>query len=694
MKENKMPLLSPFPELKKNNLIKETTIDLLQKKWSNEISIKVKDSRKILTDRLPYVFIEAFPSLISTQSTQVESLAVAGQLFANSLVICDDLIDGVSVRNPKAARVIDLVAMQFEAYSLLYAIFPANAVFWDRFREYLGDYAKACSQEKSFTLGKRSWQEYDEALAIDINIGKTGVAKTTIAGLAELEQSDRLMKPLQESISYFYLANQMLDDLLDWKDDLRSSIPSLLLSRIVQESPHKYLGKELEFQIKDLTRQVYYDGHAHYVLNLALQFLDKAENLKIDLPNLSWWDITGKLRYRCQALIQDTDKIVSKNQQRIREQLKFDLTLPSSQSHWQQLAWDALSFTVKQWHLGFGEAQHVMKVFHDGKFHSGDVFQRGIIGDILCDANKFLYGSLQPIIEYEANYLINSHSIAGVGGWSYFPNLPELPPDADDLAQVMQVLLGSNRHTEVEKYCETPLKVLLEDCSYPDGSFETWIVPASNLTPEQERQVQFIKNAWGRGADNDVIANLLYALTLYDKNRFTDVIAQGITYLESQQQCDGSWLSTWYYGAYYGTYVCLRLLVATKPDSPAISKALNFLRSSQLDDGGWGLEKASDPLNTALSLLGLGLAQKCCHKLMDETIAEKALNYLHMNQLEDKGWSKCEFIRMDIGRATGEVKSILSYGSRTITTAFVLEASIVWDRLTSKEIAEKRLVNC
>jgi squalene-hopene/tetraprenyl-beta-curcumene cyclase len=276
------------------------------------------------------------------------------------LVICDDLIDGVSANNPKASGIIDLVAIQFETYSLLYKIFPTNAAFWDRFREYLSDYASACYQEKNFTLGKRPWQEYNEALAMDINIGKTGVAKTTIAGLAELEQSDRLMKPLQDSISYFYLANQMLDDLFDWKEDLRSGIPSLLLSRIVDEFPSKNTGKDLELQIESLVQKLYYDGHAHYVLELAQKFLDRAEDLKVDIPMLPWWDITAKLRSKCQVLMQDTDKIVSKNQKRIREQLKFAIKLPPSQSDWQQIAWDALHFIIKQWNLDWGEARHMM----------------------------------------------------------------------------------------------------------------------------------------------------------------------------------------------------------------------------------------------------------------------------------------------------------------------------------------------
>jgi squalene-hopene/tetraprenyl-beta-curcumene cyclase len=138
----------------------------------------------------------------------------------------------------------------------------------------------------------------------------------------------------------------------------------------------------------------------------------------------------------------------------------------------------------------------------------------------------------------------------------------------------------------------------------------------------------------------------------------------------------------------------LRLLAATQSDSPAIPKALDFLRNSQLADGGWGLEAVSDPLSTSLSLLGLGLTDQSYSYISNCEMVEKALKYLQISQLEDKAWAKCEFIRMELGRATGQVKSVLSYGSRTITTAFVLKASILWHQLMSQEKEKEETASC
>ena len=123
--------------------------------------------------------------------------------------------------------------------------------------------------------------------------------------------------------------------------------------------------------------------------------------------------------------------------------------------------------------------------------------------------------------------------------------------------------------------------------------------------------MEFVRDVYGSGPDNEVIANLLYALTLYDRTRFAEIIQRGVAYLEGQQDLDGRWASRWCEGPYYGIYVCLRLLNTGWHSSPAIKSALSFLRKRQLLDGGWGVDgHKSDPLSTALALLGLDVAQE------------------------------------------------------------------------------------
>ncbi|MFN7256150.1 MAG: prenyltransferase/squalene oxidase repeat-containing protein [Microcystis sp.] len=662
----------------------------LQEMWTNKLIVQgLEDNLHTMCDQQTsfiYLFREAFSS-DSLPVHEMRILALAGQLFASSLVLSDEVMDWAYI-GINIASLLGIQARQFESYHLLYQIFPPNATFWQRFRGYLSQYTQACLEENDFISGKRPWSEYTESVAIQSIKGRTGVAKTAIAGLVELAQEDKYLTQLEESISNFYVANQMLDDLFDWKEDLQTGIPSLLLSRLIDKSPHQYSQEQLEELRKKLNHKIYYQGHANYVLELALKYLDQAEILKEELPELLWWNVTSKLRHQCQTLIEDIAGIVQKNLERAKKQPKFTLTLPPAASEWQQLSWDGLDFIIKQWQLGFGEARHIMVFPQEQGFSSsqeyqyGDVFQRALIADALCDVDEQLGGLLQPLLKEEVNYLLNCQRTTGIGGWSYFPDLPELSPDADDLAQIMQVLFRLGHGAEIVKFCETPLKFLLEDCAYPDGSFETWIIPQNQRTPEQETQAKWAKEAWGTGPDTDVIANLVYALWLYDSQRFSYQIKQGITYLESQQQADGSWLSSWYHGPYYGTYVCLRLLAATKPDSPAISRASNFLKTHQHSDGGWGLTEDSDSLSTALSLLGLAAVAKLGRGEENNNLATPALSFLQSCQQPDKAWENCQFIRMEVGRASGQVYQILSYGSRTITSTFVMKAANAWHQLS------------
>ena len=355
----------------------------------------------------------------------------------------------------------------------------------------------------------------------------------------------------------------------------------------------------------------------------------------------------------------------------------YTVQLPLPSTPWLALAWDGLEFLLHQWQRGFAEARHDMLFPQaqgfsgDREYHSGDVFQRALIADVLCDLNGLLPGQLTPMLSHEVAYLLSCQR--ATGGWSYFPTLPELPPDADDLAQVLQVLWRT-QGPSMAAACEAPLAMLLEHNIHRDGSFETWILPRPPRTPEQELQTAWVQAAWGSGPDHGVMANLLYALALYDRDRFAPVIEAGVAYLQAQQQPEGHWLGSWYEGPYYVTYVCLRLLTLAAPTAGAIDPALDFLQRQQYPDGGWGIS-ASDPLNTALALLGLA-----CAKATPPPPASiaAALAYLQTCQAEDLAWEMQPFIRMELGRAQGQVRQVLFYGSRTITTALVVKAACSW----------------
>ncbi|WP_165423212.1 prenyltransferase/squalene oxidase repeat-containing protein [Ktedonosporobacter rubrisoli] len=653
----------------------------LKQNWTDlELS---NDSAITIYDCYPYLFLGPFPDV---PPAAVADFTLAIKLLASSVFLADKIMDlGPQSPNP-TNTLAHVFALQVEAYTLFQRLFAPDSPFWPRFHTYFDNYLSACQTEKKFALGQLSWKEFDEKVASTIAIGKASLSRCVLAGLSALQGNEQWLDTLTEALDLYNFAYQMFDDLCDWKEDYLHQSPSLLLCRWLPERPEEPKWADLEA----LARELYYDGHACTMLQVAIDAAERALLLTSSIPELTWRIIPTNLLERCESLCRDILKITQANRRRSQRPINFYLELPAARTPCEQLAWQGLQFLIRQWQLGFGEARDVARFpqaqgFNaESEFQYGDVFQRAVISDILTEVSETFKLNLEPIIKDEVGYLLEQRSHDGIGGWRYYPELSEIPPDADDLGQIMQLLLHTDNRAAITRFCEQPLTTLLTENRYDDGSFETWIIPASHRTPQQERHFAYAQTIWGTGPDVDVMANLLYALALYDPARFAEIIHTGASYIEAQQQIDGSWASTWYHGPYYGSFVCARLLAKVKLASPALEKIQAFLLKTQQANGGWGgLDYAkSDPLNTALALLSWSaLAQTGKYRPAD-TVIERGLSFLQQSYDEnDRAWPYVEFILMAEGRLSKNITRIMSYGSQSVTTAFVLKAATAWHRL-------------
>jgi squalene-hopene/tetraprenyl-beta-curcumene cyclase len=117
----------------------------------------------------------------------------------------------------------------------------------------------------------------------------------------------------------------------------------------------------------------------------------------------------------------------------------------------------------------------------------------------------------------------------------------------------------------------------------------------------------------------DVSARCVGMLAQCGLPRTHPAIRRGIEFLYGLQEEDGSWFGRWGTNYIYGTWSVLSALNAAgeDPKSPRIRKAVDWLKSRQMPDGGWGEDcasywpdrrnevKASTPSQTAWALLGL-----------------------------------------------------------------------------------------
>lgn len=308
----------------------------------------------------------------------------------------------------------------------------------------------------------------------------------------------------------------------------------------------------------------------------------------------------------------------------------------------------------------------------DAERQCGDVFARAVLGCVLLDIAELTEefdaaraAGWREIARREADHVASRKLADRHGGWSYFPDLPELPPDADSLAAALALFVRAAPHYVA--LCATAVDLALHGAR-ADGTMETWIVAPDDAPSARARMQWGIDACWGRGVDADVLAHFYYALRLADGRRYATWIDRGRAFLVGSQRADGAWDCTWYAGAAHMVVLCTQLLRACGSEWTAIDRARAFLESTERADSGWGAP-ARLPLETAQSMWALSLTtgggraalERGCRALLDM-------------QEPDGSWRPSPWIRMPIGRATGVVTRVATYQSTLLTSAFCLRA--------------------
>jgi squalene-hopene/tetraprenyl-beta-curcumene cyclase len=566
----------------------------------------------------PFLFAEAFPRV---DRRELVELGVACRLLAISAFAFDSIVDRECREDMLAATTLSGNAMRFEAHQILASLFPPGAPFWKRMRGYLTGEALAICREQEFALGTTPWSEFDEATARAIIVGKTGLANVPIAALGDLGGRPELLEPLEESIANYYLARQMWDDLCDWKRDARAGMPTLLLARVIPERTE--VTREVVFE--DLARRVYYDGHAQYVLELALEHAAAASRIPSELRTLPWCRVISNVRRTCEALLCDIGAIVERNRARARRQPDLCVRLPEAATPSLSLVRTAAEALIVEWRRGLGEAAPALRV---PQYCRGDAFARAQVVAALTD----LRSSAAEVGEVLAHGvgLLWQAARPGGAGWQYVEGLSIPVIDADVTAEAIAALAAVG-----------------------DRSVDH--APAAGIGPDVLLQ---------QGWPVSIIANVFYALHLAEGKRFAECGTQCARLLEEAQRPEGDWPANDAHPSALATYRCVRFLAAVRPGSEALARAASGLAAHQHPDGGWGAGEAGTPLATALAVLSLGLVDAPFD-------VDNALAYLTRTHDGARGWPAETMLRWRIAGAPSE------YGSRTLTTSYVLRAAVV-----------------
>ncbi len=154
----------------------------------------------------------------------------------------------------------------------------------------------------------------------------------------------------------------------------------------------------------------------------------------------------------------------------------------------------------------------------------------------------------------------------------------------------------------------------------------------------------------------DVTARVLEMLGEGNLVMAENRVERAISYLEKEQEADGSWFGRWGVNYIYGTSGVLSALalIASETHQPQIAKGAAWLVSCQNLDGGWGEtcrsyndvnlkgKGVSTSSQTAWALIGLIAAGKVTGNFAQEAI-EKGVNYLLATQGDDGTWDESAF---------------------------------------------------
>lgn len=225
---------------------------------------------------LPHLLAPAFSPI---DRAKLNKLSVASCLFSDAVLLCDDVIDYAATDSSTAKDLPKAVALFMESYRIFGEVLWDRPAFWGRLRSYIGDYLDAMDREARLSSGVLSWRDCRQEGCIEIVRGKNGLVRTVSAAIGEFGNDILKADVAGELLLNYFVACQMLDDLRDWREDVRNGSMSLLLLRVSAERPEVA-------NVEHIGRCIFGNGHAEYVLTLGIEVLERtmrdASRLKLE----------------------------------------------------------------------------------------------------------------------------------------------------------------------------------------------------------------------------------------------------------------------------------------------------------------------------------------------------------------------------------------------------------------------------
>jgi hypothetical protein len=629
------------------------------------------------------VLASGFPSL---DDWTVSRFAEVITLLNTAFVLLDRVVDRETLpgflpqaSDPLAFGCTSGVVALSRAYGSASGLFAADSAFWPRLAGLVSQWAEALYEERLYVTQEKLLADLSLGDAIRLAEAKGAPAEITPLGLGALAGDVLSAERLALSVRALNVTAQILDDIKDWRRDHLSGQPSLLLARAAAE-----MGRDGPFAPGDATaiaRVVYFGGVLRSVLEVGKEWADKAAAAADGMQVGAWQLLIAEARRSCdQQLAVLAGYEPRPGAAKSCENLTVRFSV-SSRS-WEQLAFRLLRGLLRLWR----DTPYLIN--HNGRVISlaseareeqcGDVFTRALVASTFLAADECLDGQLGPVIAEEQDHLL-SRRRPELGLWSYFPDLREEPPDADDLAEVVRVLVARPGNRELVATLRHSIDTVFAHCRNDDGSVATWLIDPDDASPTAVAQRNWVTMNVSPGPHVEVVANFLHSAHIFDKHRwFADILA-GRHWVQQQQWEDGRWACEWYESDLWSQWVCTRVL-ADAPLRPAVRKSVQYVLTRQLSGGGWALtdvEPAGDPLSTSLALLVLAEARLAGCEVAPSRV-RAGLKRLASWLAADDLLPAVPCIRMTGRSLVADGIGSDAHGSNALTTALACRAVFRW----------------
>lgn len=236
------------------------------------------------------------------------------------------------------------------------------------------------------------------------------------------------------------------------------------------------------------------------------------------------------------------------------------------------------------------------------------------------------------------------------GGWA-FEFLNDWYPDVDDSGFVMLAIKDISVRDKKQK--DQAIKRGINWCLGMQSENGGWGAFDKDNTKHLLNKIPFADlEALIDPPTADLTGRMLELLGTFNYPKNHSAIVRALDFIKAEQEPEGPWWGRWGVNYIYGTWSVLGGLAAVDEDltQPYIRKAVNWLKSRQNPDGGWGevCESYGDrslmgcgpstPSQTSWALLSLFTVGEVHSKA-----ASRGVEYLVATQKQDGSWDEDAF---------------------------------------------------